>query len=188
VSTEIYEAPFNLFAPAFEFGVLLNRGSNHRVTPTSRKIEGEGSITDNAATEPSTWTLSGAVSASAIDPVTFEEQTLANAEQKLKELVAKKAIVLIQSGDVYNEFALITSAAPSQSVEDGDSLKVDITLQEMRVTAAKTTQIPPSRMRRKVKRKAAAPAQGGAGKPKPTKDNRGVALKGLEKAKGSRFR
>lgn len=187
MSTAIYERPFDLFAPAFEYDGVLSRGSSHRVTPTSRKLEGEGSISDAAATEASTWNIGGTVTATSLDPVTLEPQRLANVEQKLKELVHKKQIVLVQSGDLYNFFALIASATPAQSAEDGESLRVDLQLQEMRVTAPKTTQIPPSRLRRKAKRKASTPAKGGAGKPKTSTDNRGAVLKAAEKLKGGRI-
>lgn len=188
MSTEIYEAPFNLFAPAFSFSALSQRSAKHAVTTSGKKIEGEGEIKDRVATTPSEWTLQGRVKANELDPATLQAQPLANAQKRLEELIKKKAIVLILSGDVFNEYALLTSVEPSQSTADGDTLVVSLTFQEMRITQLGTTQIPPSRMRRKVKRKAAAPAKGGASKPRTSTDNRGNALKGVEYVKGSRFR
>jgi len=188
MSTEIYEAPFDLFAPSYSFDALLERGGNFRVTPTSRKIEGEGNISDHLASEPSGWTLRGKVSANQLDPNTLQVQPLSAPFDKLEELVKKKAIVLVLSGDAIARYLAIVQGNVTQSNEDGNAVNADIQLQEMRTTAPKTVQIPPSRMRRKARRKATKPAKGGAAKPRPAStDNRGNMLKTGEGLAGRRI-
>ena len=189
MGTEIYETPFDFLAPSFSFDATVERGGSHRVTPSSRKIEGLGNISDSAATEASTWFVSGKVSATSLDPLTLQLQTLANAQKKLEELVKKKAIVLVVSGDFLEEFCLITSAEPRQGADDGNSMGASLQFQEMRTTKPQNVQIPASRLRRKVKRKAAAPAKGGATKPTTVTapDRRGTMLKAGEAAHGRRI-
>jgi len=72
--TDIYADVTSLYTPAFTFDADLNWGETFSYEATKRKIEGIGEAADYIAAKGKTATLSGRVTATQLDPLTFKPQ------------------------------------------------------------------------------------------------------------------
>jgi hypothetical protein len=163
MSTSIYENPADLLAPSWETDADLNWVETDTYQPTKRKVEGIGTISDFIASMPREAELEGILTAATLDPVTLQPQRLVDLKNKIQALAAKKQVVLVINPD-YEGYLAITKVQPKKSAEDGHSLKVSISFQEIERTITATAQVPASKLKPKVKRRAASGAKGGAAK------------------------
>lgn len=165
--TEIFEVD-NPLAVAFAFDADLNWTETHEYETTDRKVEGKGSIADFIASKPLQATVEGKVTAMNIEPAIPTPQKLVNTRDALEQLIAKKQIVLVLN-DLFAGYMGMTRAEIIKSVDGGQSITARIGFKRIEQTIAATAQVPASKLRAKVKRKAAAGKKGGAakgGKPK----------------------
>lgn len=160
--TEIFEVD-NPLAVAFACDADLNWGEVQEFPTTTRKVEGKGDISDFIASKPLVCTLDGKVTAMAIDPAPANPQKMVNEKSKLQELAKKRQVVLVL-GELFNGYLGMTRVEIAKGADDGKSFNAKITFQEIETTSTGTAQVPASRLRPKVKRKAATGKKGGAAK------------------------
>lgn len=160
--TEIFEAN-NPLAVAFACDADLNWGNVLEFPTTTRKVEGKGDTADFISSKPELATLDGVVTAMTIEPAIPSPQKLANEVSRLKELAKKRQIVLV-IGELFNGYLGITRVEIGKAVDDGHSFNAKITFTEIETTTTGTAQVPASKLKSKVKRKAAAGKRGGAAK------------------------
>jgi hypothetical protein len=171
---EIYEVD-NPLAVAFSCDADLNWGEVREYPTTTRKVEGKGEIADFIARKPLLCTLDGKVTAMTIAPAPASPQKLVNEKSKLQALGDKRQIVLVV-GELFNGYLGITRVEIAKGADDGKSFNAKITFTEIETTETGTAQVPASKLRSKVKRKAATGKRGGAAKgSKP--DNRSPGTK-----------
>jgi hypothetical protein len=176
MATEFYEID-KPFVVAFALDADLNFAEVDAYQTTKRKVEGQGNIADHIASEPLTATVEGLVTAMNLDPLSAAGggEKLVTARDTIKALAAKKQPLLVIN-DLFAEYMAITRVEGVQSADGGKALRLRIALGQIEQTTVGTAQVPASRLRAKVKRRAAAGKKGGAAKgSKP--DNRTLTLK-----------
>lgn len=164
--TEIYED--NAFKPSFKFDADLQATETAEYQTTERKVEGKGTISDYIASKPDRYSVEGIVTAMTVDPDLPEAEKLVNAKNRLKQLAAQKKIVLVLT-ELDAVYLAINRVEISKGVSDGHSFKARVGFIEIETTTVGTAQIPASRLRTKVKRRAATGKKGGAAKPSAPK-------------------
>ena len=178
--TAIYEGG-NIFAPAFAFDADLQWGETLGYQVTKRKVEGKGEISDYIASDPEIARVTGKVTAMTVEPALPESEKLVSAKERLKQLAQKKSIVLVLS-ELTAQYLAINRVEFSKGVADGYSFQATIGFIEIETTTVATTQIPASRLRAKVKRRAATGKKGGAAKGStPTGKSKTLALQLVQK-------
>jgi hypothetical protein len=180
--TEFFEVD-NPFVVAFAVDADLKFGETWQKEVTKRKIENSGTVSDFIADTPDTASLDGLVTAMAVNPLVPAVNKLTTKRDELKQLIDKNQVVLVLN-DRFADYMAITRADVSESADEGKALRVSLALQKMELVTTGTTQVPASRLRSKVKRKAAAGKKGGAAKgSQPTTDDRSVLAKALDAGK-----
>jgi hypothetical protein len=180
--TEIYEVD-KPFVVAFAVDADLNWGEVWQKEVTKRKIEGSGTVSDFIADTPDTASLEGIVTAMSTNPLVPEVNKLATKRDELKQLIDKNQVVLVLN-DTFAGYMAMTRAEPTKTVDGGQALRVNLTFEKLELVTTGTTQVPASRLRAKVKRKAAAGKKGGASKgSQPSTKDRSVLAKALDGAK-----
>jgi hypothetical protein len=175
--TEIYED--NAFVPSFKVDADLQSTETMEFDTTSRKVEGKGIIANYIASKPDRYSVEGVVTAMTVDPDPPEAEKLVNAKTRLKQLAAKKKIVLVLT-EMDAVYLAINRVEIAKGVSDGYSFKARIGFIEIETTTVGTTQIPASRLRAKVKKRAATGKKGGAAKPSaPGGKDKTVTLQAL---------
>lgn len=179
--TELFETN-NPLAVAFACDADLNWSEVKEYPTTTRKVEGKGEISDFISSKPLIATLDGKVTAMTIEPAIPSPQKLVNVKSALQELGDKRQIVLVL-GELFNGYLGITRVEIAKGADDGHSFNAKLTFMKIEQTTSATAQVPASRLRSKVKRKAATGKKGGAAKgSKP--DDRGTYTKILDKVFG----
>jgi len=160
--TEIYPAD-DAFAPGFAFDADLQFGSTFAYQASQRKVEGRGTISEHIASQPKKYTITGIVTAMTVPPATPEAEKLTNAKKRLEEMADKRQIVLVLS-DSFSGYLAIERAEVIESVDLGKAIRATVNFTEIVTTTVGTAVIPKSRLRKKVKKKAAPAKKGGAAK------------------------
>lgn len=173
--TEIFEVS-NPLAVAFACDADLNWGEVNEYPTTTRKVEGKGEISDFISSKPLIATLDGKVTAMTIDPAPASPQKLVNTKSALQELAAKRQIVLV-IGELFNGYLGITRVEIAKGVDDGYSFNAKLTFTEIEQTTTGTAQVPASKLRSKVKKKAGASKKGGASKGSKPKGDGSLSIK-----------
>ncbi len=150
---------------AWEFDGDLRWRENHRWTPTKKRVEGRGKVSDYVAEEPWEGTVTGVVSATQIDPNTLEsnpqrQNRLQSARDTLIGIGRKRERVEISSAR-YTGPVVITGVSIEETAEGGKKLDITISFQEVEGTTPQTATIDASRLRKKVKKRVGAPKGGG---------------------------
>ena len=160
--TEIFETN-NPLAVAFACDADLNWGEVLEFPTTTRKVERKGDVADFIASKPLIATLDGKVTAMTIAPALPSPQKLVNEKSALQALARKRQVVLV-IGELFNGYLGITRVEIAKGADDGKSFNAKITFKEIETTTTGTAQVPASKLRGKVKRKAATGKKGGAAK------------------------
>jgi hypothetical protein len=146
--------------PDFEFDATLNVSKNRTYTATKRAIENRGDVADHVYRQPFTVSTDGFVAITPISPrryriiPTNDPSVLAVMRSQLEELAEQRQLVTLVS-DLYAGKVVITSLSFSNSVEDGYSLMTNISFSEIEIAKLETTVVSASRLRPKVKKRAA---------------------------------
>lgn len=181
--TEIYPAD-DVLAIGFQFDADLQSTNSLPFQVTNRKVESRGNIAEHIASQPETHTVTGMVTAMTIAPALPDAEKLANSKKKLKELAQKKQIVVVLS-DSFDGEMVISRLAISDSADMGRAFRATVGFTLIETTTVGTAEVPASRLRRKVRRKAAPAKKGGATKgSQPTPRAQTVALRLALGAKG----
>jgi hypothetical protein len=175
MATEFYNAddPFNV---AFAVDADLVWGETQPFQITKRKVEGSGSIADFIASLPRTANVEGRITAMNLPGATPDPQKLSNARDALQALADKCQPVLVLSG-IYAGYLGIERTEVNISVDGGKALTARVNLTRIETTEVGTANVPASKLRAKVKRKAAAGKKGGAAKGSKPPDNRTLSAK-----------
>lgn len=180
--TEIYPAD-DVLATGFKFDADLQSSNQLPFQVTNRKVEDRGNIAEHIASQPEVYSVTGMVTAMIMPPETPDPEKLANARKKLKELAKRRQIVVVLSDSFDGELA-ISRVEISDDAKMGRAFKATVGFTEILIAEVGTANVPASRLRRKVKRKAAPAKKGGAAKGSmPSGKSQTVALKLALKAK-----
>lgn len=158
--TEIFEAT-NPFAPAFALDADSSWSEIIPFEATNKKVEGKGTVADFIAARPRQATIEGIVTAMTVAPALPDPQKLVNASDRLKQLAEKKQLVLVLS-ELFAGYMAIERVEISKAVGDGHSFKARITFKRIELTTVGTAQVPASKLKSKVKRRAATGKKGGS--------------------------
>jgi hypothetical protein len=172
--TELYEVD-RPFVVAFAVDADLTWGETNAFQVTRRKVEGSGTIADFVASLPKSASLDGRITAMAVGDALPDPAKLSNARDALNELADKRQPVLVLN-NLFAGYMAIERAEVSLSADGGKAIMVRINLTRIDTTTVGTAQVPASKLRSKVKRKAAAGKKGGAAKGSDP-DNRTLSLK-----------
>jgi hypothetical protein len=181
--TEIYPAD-DILATGFQFDADLQSTNVLPFQVTSRKVESRGNIAEHIASLPETHNVTGMVTAMNMPPAVPDPEKLANSKKKLKELAAKRQIVIVLS-DSYDGELAISRVEITDGADMGRAFKATLGFTLIETTTVGTAEVPASRLRSKVKRKAAPAKKGGAAKgSQPTPKARTGLAYVIDKAKG----
>jgi len=159
MSVRIYTR--NADQPDFQFDIETDVEKTQRYNPTQRPVEDIGNVVDHVYRVPFTVSSNGLVAWTPVTPRTYQPtpsidpNVMIDAQKALEELAAKRDLVNMVC-DVFTGRVVITSLVFSKATDDGYSLRVAITLSEIEIATAQTTQVSPSRLRSKVRRRAAS--------------------------------
>jgi hypothetical protein len=174
--TEFFEVD-KPFVVAFAMDADLNFTEIDAYQTTKRKVEGKGTISDFVASQPLTATVEGKITAMNLDPLSGAGGTekLSTARDNIKALAAKAQPVIVIN-DTFAEYMVITRVERVESADGGKAINLRIALEQLEQTTVGTAQVPASRLRAKVKRKAGAGKKGGAAKGSKPDQSRGAAI------------
>jgi len=159
--TELYED--GKFEPSFKFDADLQWTDTFGFQVTKRRVEGKGNISDFITDDPEVATVDGKVTAMTVPPDLPEPEKLAGARSRLIQLAKKMQPVLVLT-ELDAAYLVISRVELAKGVDDGHSLRAKVGFAEIETTTVGTVQIPASRLRAKVKRRAATGKKGGAAK------------------------
>jgi hypothetical protein len=147
--------------PVFEFDISDNVKKSRKYTPTKRPVEDKGNVNDHVYREPFTLSSEGLVAWTPVTPRIWQpvpstsKEVMIDAQNALEELAEKRQLVTL-SCDLFTGQVVITGLDFSRSTADGWSTRVSISFAEIEIAKLLTTTVDPSRLRPKVKKKAAA--------------------------------
>lgn len=150
----------NPLSPTFEFDVQdgENRRDPYQWTPHA--IEDGGNMADYGDPDPKQFSLSGMITATPWD----QPYSLARVTNAYEELAkeADKCDEFHFVGLFFTGTAVIKSINGSHKAAGGDKLDVTIELETIAHPTSSTVDVPPARMKPKVKKRAPAGKKGGA--------------------------
>lgn len=180
--------------PDFIFDAELNEDWALEYEWTEYPIEDGAKISDHGAKLPEKFNVTGAVTASPLAWTTSPDvdehdgkQRVIDALAALKKLAdARQPMTLVAQywspADV-----VIDSARPSMGEGDGNAVRIEVAFHQVQLPKAKTVDIPASRYKAKVKRKAPGKKGGAGGTKKPSAKTeakaKSWAASGVDKAR-----
>jgi hypothetical protein len=146
--------------PEFQFDISDSVKKSRKYTPTRRAVEDKGNVNDHVYREPFTLSSEGLVAWTPVTPRDWQpvpstsKEVMIDAQNALEELAEKRQLVTMAS-ELFTGQVAITSLDFSRSTADGWATRVSISFAEIEIAQTLTTTVDPSRLRPKVKRKAA---------------------------------
>lgn len=147
--------------PIFQFDIAETEKKSYKFTPTKRAVEDKGNVNDHVYREPFTISSEGLVAWTPVSPRNWQpvpstsKEVMIDAQNALEELAEKRQLVTL-SCSLFTGNVAITSLDFSRSTSDGWATRVNIGFAEIEIAKTLTTNVDPSRLRPKVKKKAAA--------------------------------
>lgn len=166
--SEVYLYDTETFAILFEFDADTKEARDGTATVSEKPSEAGADITDRVHRKPMKWTLEGIITAwpfgSPNNPL-----RVAGADSAL-EALADAGQPVGMATKWWAREVLITSDRASNAQGEGEALRFSIGVQTLNVPTPAYTNIPASRLKAKVRKRAVAAPTGGnaAGKTKPT--------------------
>ena len=158
----------------FEFDATISEDREHSYKATRYALESGAEVSDHVIKQPSTYTISGVVSAWNAGSEEGVWTRLEDVHGKLTEYADKRQPVSVVSGTWYMD-AIITKVSARREAQD--SLEVEIQLQSFELATYQTVEIPPELLAESVKTGAQQEAVGGTESTQPA-DEEGVDSKG----------
>ncbi len=144
--------------PDFEFDVTTETTKDAQYKIPTHPVENTGTVGDHIYKLPWKLNTNGLVAVTPITPRVHQPTpaddpaVLGDMQKALEELADKTDLVTVVS-DLYTGPAAITSLRVAKSVQDGQSVRIDIGLEEFKIGQTGSAQIDPSRLKRKVSRR-----------------------------------
>lgn len=147
----------------FEWDCEQRESREGTYTWTEREVESGAPIVNHGVKRPEKWTLEGLITATPLFPGGIDFQRVMDADSVIRELADALQPVSFVSGWYVGEGA-ITRIRSTAGTGDPLMLNLAADFKEIRVVSPATTQIPASRLKPKVRRRATPtpPAAGGA--------------------------
>lgn len=173
----------NPVVPDFEFDAMESERRADSYGVTKFPVESGANITDHVEEGGRKWSLTGIIVAMPLTDSARVPGRLTSVRDALDSLAAKKDVVTMVSGFDVRQ-VVIANWSNEHGTSSGDSLKISIELEEVKTAGFQFTQIPPGRLKPKVKRRSKG-GKGGAVSPKTaTPKARTAARKLLDRVRG----
>lgn len=146
--------------PIFEFDISTSVKKSKKWTPTKRPVEDKGNVNDHVYREPFTISSDGLVAWTPVTPriwqpvLSTNKEVMIDAQNALEELAEKGQLVTL-SCDIFTGQVVITGIDTTRTTSDGWASRIGISFAEIEIAKTLTTTVDPSRLRPKVKKKAA---------------------------------
>lgn len=152
----------NPAVPEFEFDGLISDKADLRFTATKYPIESQGNVTNHVVKEPRTWSVQGIVVSVMLVGVP-DPQRLQTKKDALESLALRRdEAMMVTDTDVAP--VVFTSVRAEHGKGDGESLRLSAEVQEIEKTTYAATNVPPSKLKPKIKRRMGNNPKGGVTK------------------------
>jgi hypothetical protein len=139
----------------FVFDCEQGESASKRIQWTDKPVEDGTNFPRYGVIQSRTYNIEGLVTATPLDGTGFSATRTGDAYQALEDLANKRQEVMALMGNFAGR-VVIENVSARQGAGDPEQLNISVSLKEIRTVTAKATAIPPSRMRRRVKRRASA--------------------------------
>ncbi|MEE9481208.1 MAG: hypothetical protein V3V34_11795 [Kiloniellales bacterium] len=140
--------------PLFQFDATETEESQSTAEVTKVPIEDRATIADHSYTQPDVHTVEGMLSPLLPFPSPRGVVGVTGAVKKAVDALKAGTVLTCVFGFEVADL-LLTSVSRSLGADDGFALRVSLELIELRTVTTETISVPPSRLRRSIRRKAA---------------------------------
>lgn len=165
----MYEKGGNPLSPLLAADATMDESRTDTYTATKYPIEAQANISDYVVKEPKEYNCTVRLTASRLGREFSKDNVKSQLDALVQKADARTELSVVFDWWVFD--AIVTNITSNHSFDIGEGLEISLTFQTIERAQFQTTQIPPSRLKSKVKRKRANTKKGAAETKKDAKSS-----------------
>jgi len=160
---QIFKADDLSGLPIFQFDVATQSDQTEPFVWTEFPVDDAAFIAEHGFAKPTTWSVTGLITATPFDPFapSIDLIRLTDMYQALRNLARERQVVRLVDRNEVND-CVISNVSRSHNRDQGEAYEIKIDFQSVERPQLGSAQIPPARLKRRVKRRASPVKKGGA--------------------------